>query len=1516
MLFQTPSLVLMTLDSWITQLDFCEEFLLVSTLTRSYVCNTYLETCNQVGKKLRNGEFGSCFCLVSRNNRLNLDIEESIESNYDKNTDNMKTNSYDAIEEAEEANMIESRRMGRFYKNENNSKRQWRGFCARPGSRLWEIDKNGRVLITHQLKTALNISPCCTISLSNEENSINVNQELKKSSAITINSGAHKVESLLNKSPPDLSNSFNKSFENNTAHNTNYLSSSVSFKKLMTFYDNYILATSNSGIYIIDPVNSKILVWTPIDQEINCVKVSGNYLIYSTNSGIIRKLIVSTIDVAILILHSKCLYEICAKLCVQHSSIFTTSKLLIHLGQKVLKDLLSNIEDKGIYNSIIRMKRSFFPESQDIIDIDDSYSSQGTELAFGSYTKSDLQESFSESGSHLKTDINKYNPPKGRLHNRKSRTADNSPERANIINKEFSLSYDMQKISIDSLHLVSDRITQEYSRNTIRSEIEASYSSQKRDNSDSKSSSSSFLSSQDVNDDFPFPGYEEKIIDTRNRSYDRRSSRYNDNYASTAAYGFGYAPLLPGSEAASAIQDLVENVTSSVISTISSSTKTFKGKLRNVSRKNSDLGNSMFSQLSNSVLDGMDYYEDSKTSDECDTENERASNGDLDDIVINKKNFKKLEGSVKDSPRCMSRISNISDQESISQSTQEVPQILKDLQELLISTKHKIIQTTNKSEIKNYLTDWMTLYCSTTHKILLMKFQKNLDTECQLDGSMSLTSIESNYSLCSSEASLNWDFNDLSIDTFSNNGMIDDITDLFIECFKEKITVSSVVLKLVYDSYNPPHHHPLTSDQDCELDSFYARLINVDCDLLKYSLIFEKLMEDCNCYLLQTWYSLMEKLTCNSMISVQDNLTDFFIDLDLSHSQSLIFLKNFALNKDLDHFMETASKIDDSQIIFYIILFSRCLEMNMNSDEIVHDRSNYILFKYLRKLSETKDLASLYLTNWYKCSELQYDLVRCILGKGFPNSHFCNMLCNSKDNSEISLVDQDFIEIFDQSNLVNEIKEIDESMTLAIKNLLKTIFKYQIIHPQEFLKLCKDTNYWYGYCSTIVNYNADPIEDWMPYVFQSFQKPTIRLAFESIDFNSYKSIIDLLVFMSMDNECKYKCFKCKRVVDIPEFDDSLLIDDKFSVVLNEEVINSNGNEIAIQSDDNNLYESYYKMIMTSLDCQYNNESIVSDDKKTSLNTLKDTSSNFNTSKKRPSSLILNPLNENNGEDMKIINLLHQKSIQKSIKAQEMMRSSSMSSLNVSSTKSELPSIFKKEFPELLCELEKENYTDKSNQDSSSIKEGVLLNKSQSQSTLSFSNILDGLLSTYVDGDLSDIPFADSNIIMGDEDEKIIYGKDVSAYDEGESDLQSLTDVIVPSTSHPNDTFTTSEDLKSNENLKESSKSSPIKSFSKSSSIDLDVIDNKSNEEIVEKSNDHQNEIPLTKDDISEDFKLSFAHNISNMKELWEVVLAEMLRHAGSKKTLALLHDAYETIPSKYITKRSVFGVFCLLQIVI
>ncbi|XDV53488.1 hypothetical protein PO909_021974 [Leuciscus waleckii] len=100
-----PVQTITTVDSRVVQLGYTDGHLMVSSLSRCYLCDTEREKFWRVGNKERVGEFGACFLLL---------------------------------------------------------------YCARPSSRIWESSFSGEVLSTHQFKQLLACPPLPLVSYKNE----------------------------------------------------------------------------------------------------------------------------------------------------------------------------------------------------------------------------------------------------------------------------------------------------------------------------------------------------------------------------------------------------------------------------------------------------------------------------------------------------------------------------------------------------------------------------------------------------------------------------------------------------------------------------------------------------------------------------------------------------------------------------------------------------------------------------------------------------------------------------------------------------------------------------------------------------------------------------------------------------------------------------------------------------------------------------------------------------------------------------------------------------------------------------------------------------------------------------------------------------------------------------------------------------------------------------------------------------------------------------------------------------
>ncbi|KAG5321543.1 HPS5 protein, partial [Acromyrmex heyeri] len=268
-MFQTPVCTLMSLDSSIVQLNFHSPLLLVSTLARSYICDTVQEQYKQIGNKPRNGEFGACF-YTHENNTLKAQREE-------RNTNNIR-GAFNLISD-NDINIL----------GENQSKI----FCARPGSRLWEASADGIVMKTHQFKEALAIPPTA-IFRSNS----------------TLESSQKKETEC--EWPPQ----------------------SVNFSHLFVLARKYLFSYTTSGLYIIDPTNASMLLWSNEYTNISMTAIVDNQIYLMTCDSKFHCITLSSLDSLILWLYCRERYSECLNACFVYKS-----QLLKTIGTKEIVEL-------------------------------------------------------------------------------------------------------------------------------------------------------------------------------------------------------------------------------------------------------------------------------------------------------------------------------------------------------------------------------------------------------------------------------------------------------------------------------------------------------------------------------------------------------------------------------------------------------------------------------------------------------------------------------------------------------------------------------------------------------------------------------------------------------------------------------------------------------------------------------------------------------------------------------------------------------------------------------------------------------------------------------------------------------------------------------------------------------------------------------------------------------------------------------------------------------------------------
>ncbi|KAK6637564.1 hypothetical protein RUM44_007986 [Polyplax serrata] len=274
-MFQTPSFVLMQLDSKIVQMDFCSNLLLVSTLTKCYICDTKKEIFRQVGHKLRDGEYGACI--------INTQVQND--------------------------GVIDS---GKAY-SEGFNLAHLKLFCARPGSRVWECAMDGTVISTHHFKEALAVPPR-KIHFLSDSSSQNSSSDLNN--GVLTNGSSPKCERI----------------------NSNYPEQSFNFQKLHVLMSKFLFTYKSDGIYIFDPCKGVVVLWNNQITNIVDVRAANDVIYVLSGFEKMYALNVVPLEKLLIRLYFQKKYLELAKLCVEFNN-HLVSEINVYNKLYVIHDL-------------------------------------------------------------------------------------------------------------------------------------------------------------------------------------------------------------------------------------------------------------------------------------------------------------------------------------------------------------------------------------------------------------------------------------------------------------------------------------------------------------------------------------------------------------------------------------------------------------------------------------------------------------------------------------------------------------------------------------------------------------------------------------------------------------------------------------------------------------------------------------------------------------------------------------------------------------------------------------------------------------------------------------------------------------------------------------------------------------------------------------------------------------------------------------------------------------------------
>lgn len=286
----------MRLDSEIVQFDWNSTLLLVSTLSRCYICDTEREEYRQVGQKLRDGDYGGCF--INRNKS-----DTSIVLN---NTEHRKKGWFTS-KTLDNQNPLLSYTYYQLLKI----------FCSRPGGRLWEVQIDGTVFRTILFKDACQ-QPLSDVILYNYSTDLRLR--------------------LMS--------------QENDASQQSY---TVNFSKLYVIKTQFIITYKKSVLYILDPEVTSVIAWCNCLVDIQDICVVDSYIYILDVQGNI--LCIHFIEIEKLLLRSfiNKQYVFCADLCVRYNTnllnlipksnkLYLISTLCEKLDKDTHADLIERLE--------------------------------------------------------------------------------------------------------------------------------------------------------------------------------------------------------------------------------------------------------------------------------------------------------------------------------------------------------------------------------------------------------------------------------------------------------------------------------------------------------------------------------------------------------------------------------------------------------------------------------------------------------------------------------------------------------------------------------------------------------------------------------------------------------------------------------------------------------------------------------------------------------------------------------------------------------------------------------------------------------------------------------------------------------------------------------------------------------------------------------------------------------------------------------------------------------------------
>ncbi|XP_047740176.1 uncharacterized protein LOC108666270 isoform X2 [Hyalella azteca] len=1103
-LFKNLSTRLLKLSSRITQLDFLDDKLLVSTLSGSYICDTKRECFTRIGDKNKAGKFGGCLLLVwpciktsdLANQNLksvptgtapNEDIKLRHVMGGEHSTDNLAALQCFDNEYIQNVESFYCGQVTRKLSGLSNSSSRTNGSClpvrdedgstvtlaacpnsdtnllkacqeevrcftGRPKARVWESDSSGCVLQTHQLLDVLAV-PSLPIYdtevdgqiTSDSNDSSFLFEQIRASNLLPCDGGDrtnhHAVETSWD------SETFSSS---NSGRSSPFLSS-IAFSQISRFQSKYLLLVCSLGIYCFDPSCCSIIFFLNVHPD-GEVKIRRNNILFLCN-GTFTKLTIMSPEVAIMTLHSMQHLQSCMHLSLQHLNLFECSAVLCRVRNIIIRDLLAGSLE---INDDDRCKLEQIIQCSSISD-DFKTCARFIQVPVNSINSHAESENLVQNQSLLEK--SRFNC----LNNQDDRPISNSPiYRPSDVNSILPLLRPRPVLGVRGGYIASPS-TNLLSGNSVLQDLVESVAF--------NVSSSDLLSA-----------FSSRVTAVAKRSYDSVANNLTD---------------FPSFHVNSDTEPLATNNLSHTSPSIDEFWPNDDATGENL------LSTPMPTSCSQSASDASNG-----TPNSC--EEKHASFSDDDLIVVRSVSHGKRKHKAVYSKEKSCHTNTLPLKEKL---LDREPTVQPNVAALKDDSLKKV-----SSELLKITMDSLRETKELSKQYLMIKSLSNW--LCEFLGTLKILGfLNSNETdLCNLALREKCVQDSFSPNKTNNFGILKvNVSNMLVLCLKYKIRLDFTLQK---NKLNPEKStviecHSLSSDLAGQTDQFYALLFTAGAIFIDYEVVINNFPLPNFYTFLNTWRVILHHIACDSPsdLTSQSPIIEILPNLDFNRCQRLSVMRRALDRGGAQELVKTAVGFCHRSTIFEVLLL---LVSYLPHEKFLSDNRTLpskqkspmpldMLCLYLTKMNQLGVAQFFYVELWSSCRELQYDIIQCIL----ENTQHEFRSCDCGALLPMVLPKQSMLE------------------------LLYGILTGPLYDPVVVYELCYAAGYWQGCFLVTAMHDVSCLEDYVNYALQSCSHRIIKLLLQNLQPPQVSVLISALANLCDEvSPHQLRCYQCRLVKDI------------------------------------------------------------------------------------------------------------------------------------------------------------------------------------------------------------------------------------------------------------------------------------------------------------------------------------------------------------------------------------------------